>query len=91
MQALEQAQARGAPPERIQEIVTRIQHEEEYLSRVSPGASELEYAESPWMASVTGTSGARFLILRSEATLRNHGAPYEYSGGGGGVAMGGAL
>ena len=48
------------------------------LQRANPGVAELDGAESPWLASLTAVTGARFLVLRAEATMPNHGAAYSY-------------
>ena len=56
-----------------------------YVMCDSPGevmhsakAAELRHAERPWASELLGLSDARFLVIQAEATLPNHGAPYEY-------------
>lgn len=44
----------------------------------SAAGDELRYAERPWGRELLGLSDARFKVIRAEATLPNHGAPYDY-------------
>ena len=62
----------------ISAAVDRVQSARDRLTRASPGVTELEQAESPSLAYLTAATGARFIVLRAEATMPNHGAPYSY-------------
>jgi len=77
-----------ATTEEILSLQRRIRHGRERLARAQKGLDELEYAEAPELGYLTTLTGSPFKIIRAEATLRNHGATYEYSGGGA-VAFGG--
>jgi len=48
------------------------------VDRSQVGMDELAYAEMPELGFLTELSGSRFYVVRAEATLRNHGAPYRY-------------
>jgi hypothetical protein len=58
--------------------VRRVRHSEERLDQAEPGMEELRAAEAPFVAWLFALTGSRFKVLRAEATLRNHGAPYSY-------------
>ncbi len=62
----------------ISAAVDRVQSARDRLTRAEPGVSELEQAESPSLSFLTAATGARFIVLRAEATMPNHGAPYSY-------------
>lgn len=62
----------------ITAAVERVQDARARLTRAEPGVSELEQAESPSLSYLTVATGARFIVLRAEATMPNHGAPYSY-------------
>lgn len=77
-----------ASRDELESLRRRIRHAQERLDHAQKGLDELEYAEEPSLGYLSLFTGARFKMLRAEATLRNHGASYEYSGGGP-VAFGG--
>jgi hypothetical protein len=52
--------------------------EQARVDRSQAGMDELGYAEMPELGFLTELGGSRFYVLRAEATLRNHGAPYRY-------------
>jgi len=64
--------------EEISGIIERIQDGRDRLARANPGLAELDEAESPWLSYLTAITGARFIVLRAEAVMPNHGAPYSY-------------
>jgi hypothetical protein len=68
----------GASPAEIAAMLERVRDGRARLQRASPGVAELDGAESPWLAYLTAVTGARFVILRAEATMPNHGAAYSY-------------
>lgn len=86
MRALADGVASGAAgPGEIMEMTQRVRDARDRLTRASPGVAELDSgAESPDLAYLTALTGARFVILRSEATMPNHGANYEYASDSGG-------
>ena len=67
-----------ASPAEIASMVERVRDGRARMQRSSPGISELDSAETPWLSYLTAATGARFMVLRSEATMPNHGAPYSY-------------
>jgi hypothetical protein len=77
------ASARGADASELASMDERIEHQSERLQQAQAGLSELEYVEVPWMGYLMEDTGARFRVLRAEATLRNQGADYEYTDDGG--------
>jgi hypothetical protein len=64
--------------EEISAMIERVQDGRDRLARSSPGVSELDSAESPWLSYLTAVTGARFTVMRAEATMPNHGASYSY-------------
>jgi hypothetical protein len=57
----------------------RFRHASDRISAADPGWNEIERgADSPAMGAAVHAFGARYAVLRAEATLRNHGAHYEY-------------
>ena len=62
----------------ITAMVERVQDGRDRLARANPGVGELDSAETPWLSYLTAITGARFMVLRAEATMPNHGAPYSY-------------
>lgn len=76
------AAAGSGSPDRIAVQLDRIRTAEERLGRAQTGMDELERgAEAPWLSSLTLLTGARFVVMRAEATMPNQGADYEYAGG----------
>ncbi len=65
-------------PDEIASLARRLRINQARLDSASPGMDELGQAESPWAGFLTVLSGARFHVLRAEATLRNQGASYDY-------------
>lgn len=80
LEDLRAATSRGASRDEIASIMRRVRHDYERLGRARAGMNELDEAETPWLGFVMTTRGNRFVVLRSEATLRNHGASYTYRG-----------
>jgi len=62
----------------ISAMRARIEHARDRLRRAQAGLDELDQAESPSLGYFTYLTGARFSVLRAEATMRNQGAPYTY-------------
>ena len=62
-------------------LVDRVRTTAGETSYSDPGLAELAYAESDWLGFLTTASGARFYVVRAEATLRNQGAHYAYVSG----------
>jgi hypothetical protein len=77
---LTRAAARGADAQEMASHIRRVRIAEGRVARGQQGIRELDYAELPWVASLTALTGSRFVVLQAEATLRNHGAPYTYRG-----------
>jgi hypothetical protein len=70
----------GGDPQRIAAALDRIEIAQARLDRAAPGVTEHERgAESPGLMWVTALTGARFVVLRAEATLPNQGADYTYA------------
>lgn len=65
-------------PHELQEHVRRVRQTSDRLNAAQPGMDELQSAQTPWLGFITVLTGARFHILRAEATLQNHGASYAY-------------
>ncbi len=80
MADLTRAAARGADAREMASHIRRVRIAESRVTRGQEAIRELDYAELPWVASLTALSGSRFVVLQAEATLRNHGAPYTYRG-----------
>jgi len=79
VQELAERTASGtASIEEISGMIERIQDGRDRLARANPGLAELDQAESPWLSYLTAITGARFMVLRAEAVMPNHGAPYSY-------------
>lgn len=64
--------------EMITAAVRRLRINERRLDQAEPGMEELRAAEAPFVAWLFMLTGSRFKVLRAEATMRNHGAPYSY-------------
>ena len=63
----------GGDPRRISAAVERMETAQARLDRASPGMDEHSRgAESPGLMAITMLTGARFVVLRAEATLPNH-------------------
>lgn len=62
----------------ITAMVERVRDGRDRLARANPGVGELDQAETPWLSYLTAVTGARFMVLRAEATMPNHGASYSY-------------
>ena len=90
IQHMASAIGHGASPGEIMRMVERVQAGRDRIRRARPGIAELDHAESPNLAYLTALTGARFSVMRAEATMPNHGASYSYaddssdSGSGGG-------
>lgn len=78
----------GASPQELADQINHIQEETDRLESLAPSMRELEAAQAPWLMAFAALTGARFKVVRAEATLPNHGADYTYvsesEGGGGG-------
>jgi hypothetical protein len=72
------AVAGSSSPEAVAAAIESLRIMEERHRAMEPGVAELETA--PWSLAMLATAltGARFTILRAEATLPNQGADYAY-------------
>lgn len=59
----------------------RVELAQARLDRAQPGVDELGQAEVPWAIGITALTGARFVVLRAEATLPLQSAGYSFGGG----------
>ena len=82
------AVAGDASPQAIAAGIQQAQQLQERSQRNRPGVAEL--ATAPWSLAMLATSltGARFAIMRGEATLPNQGADYAYTTGSGSSGAG---
>jgi len=65
---------------RINAAQGRFVHAVRRLDRESPGVDELGEAETPYVGIVYSAFGARFRVIRAEATMTNQGAGFTYGG-----------